>query len=544
MKKDNNPMKILKFLVRIVLGRPLSEEARKRETPKDPSREVAETIVFVIVLVLMLKLFVAEAFVIPTGSMASTLYGDQVLIDCPECGYRYPYSASRNQRQEPHLCCQNCGYHAPPTAATDINTGDRVLVIKYGYHFADPERFDVPVFKYPEEPFNTREKQSYNYIKRLLGLPNETLAIYHGDIYVAKNLVDLKDRNRFPADQFPLINPENQREFSSTYHNKEALRNLFLDDPKGEFKIFRKSPEQILTVRRLVFDNTHLPKSLSGKEKFRWAPADGETGWTVNESGLSHTGEKLTWIAYNHLVPDWSNGKQSSLIQPDYIRDHLSYNPITTRDNLYWTPDLMVETFAEIESAEAEIILELVKAGERFQAKFSKGKCELFRVPTDPTAAPIPLGEAETKINKAGKYHLRLANFDCRLTVWVDKKPLVFATQGDYPPPPRTGLVATELDRTEPVRIGSKGNVVFTSTQIYRDIMYHHRSDLRFPLTSDPPQYNGFDIFYIHPDHYLMLGDNSAASQDSRDWGLVPKRLILGKAVAIYWPLDRIGVIK
>ena len=43
----------------------------KRDTP----REIAETLVFVIVLVLVMKLFVVDAYVIPTGSMGETLYG-------------------------------------------------------------------------------------------------------------------------------------------------------------------------------------------------------------------------------------------------------------------------------------------------------------------------------------------------------------------------------------------------------------------------------------------------------------------------------------
>src|SRR5262249_4813982 len=42
---------------------------------RDSFREVVETIVFVVVLVLLLKSFLAEAFVIPTGSMATTLLG-------------------------------------------------------------------------------------------------------------------------------------------------------------------------------------------------------------------------------------------------------------------------------------------------------------------------------------------------------------------------------------------------------------------------------------------------------------------------------------
>jgi signal peptidase I len=43
-------------------------------------------------------------------------------------------------------------------------------------------------------------------------------------------------------------------------------------------------------------------------------------------------------------------------------------------------------------------------------------------------------------------------------------------------------------------------------------------------------------IIDVPPDSYYMLGDNSASSHDSRFWGFVPKRLIIGKALYIFWP--------
>ena len=45
----------------------------------------------------------------------------------------------------------------------------------------------------------------------------------------------------------------------------------------------------------------------------------------------------------------------------------------------------------------------------------------------------------------------------------------------------------------------------------------------------------------VPPDQYLMLGDNRASSCDSRRWGTVPRKNLIGPVFAIYWPPGRIG---
>src|SRR5216684_642771 len=153
--------------------RPIAKSAQKtRGTPaaaetKDSLREVVETVVFVVVLVLLLKSFVAEAFVIPTGSMAETLLGYQKDVTCPVCNYEFPINCSQevDPQQAEHTpvtaCwCPNCRKHIdfkelgmnPPWY-----TGDRVLVSKFLYDLNlagmdHPNRYDVVVFKYPEKP--------------------------------------------------------------------------------------------------------------------------------------------------------------------------------------------------------------------------------------------------------------------------------------------------------------------------------------------------------------------------------------------------------
>jgi signal peptidase I len=47
----------------------------------------------------------------------------------------------------------------------------------------------------------------------------------------------------------------------------------------------------------------------------------------------------------------------------------------------------------------------------------------------------------------------------------------------------------------------------------------------------------------IPPDHWYMMGDNRGESDDSRYWGPVPKKWIIGGAFATYWPPGRVGLL-
>jgi signal peptidase I len=52
-----------------------------------------------------------------------------------------------------------------------------------------------------------------------------------------------------------------------------------------------------------------------------------------------------------------------------------------------------------------------------------------------------------------------------------------------------------------------------------------------------------FPPMRVKEDHYYVLGDHRNASNDSRSWGLVPRKYIYGKAVFRYWPMEKAGFL-
>jgi len=536
-----------------------SHEKGKVEVPRDTTREIFETIVFVVVLVLMLKLFVAEAFVIPTGSMASTLWGDQVICTCRECSHMFPINASDGGMRSPvsSYICENCGRaFDDPDVRNDISSvssGDRVLVSKYAYHLHDPRRFDVPVFKYPVEPYSAKEMQGMNYIKRLVGLGGETLAVYNGDLYSNRTL----DYSHIPGDQRPPRELD-AWEFRYMYPGDEKARQAFRE---GKFVPIRKNPGEILATRRIVFDLDKQPKTPQGIRKVRWHkdPEDG-AGWSMETAGFKHEGGDAGWMRYQHIDP-WNDVP----VTPYYIVDFLGYNVRDTNTRPFmhdwpshWVSDLIVDATADLSSPESEVILELAKGHDRFQAIFGKGQCRLMRITTDEMGLDswVELGSHPTKITKGGKYGLRFANVDSRLTVWIDGKPLAFSTeQSDYlPPEPKKAFAPFEKnDLLQPARIGARGDAVISKVSLWRDLHYTCAWDSRpdpkkikklEPELKHIPFCEDVQTLYVQPGHFLMFGDNSRSSSDSRSWGQVPQRLMLGRAIVVYWPLSRLGVIE
>lgn len=580
-------------------GRPEAQPKTSQAESKDVVREVAETIVFVVVLVLLLKTFVAEAFVIPTGSMATTLWGYQKVVTCPKCGESFPVNCSNEvnpqsgrERLFVNGCtCPNCRYDIEfardfgPYSDGDwpgYHTGDRVLVAKYIYdtHVRPPQRDDVVVFKYPVAPQQNYE--AINYIKRLVGLPHQTIAIHAGRLYGTVEL-DYKWREPPPGGPSSSV----AREPMYTYENDDKAVALFKDsqaNPElpGGFHVLRKSPDVILAMSRLVYDNDHQPRDLAGdKDLQRWT-TDGN--WKPDNAReprrYDHSGE-MSWLRYRHVLRD-APGK------PQLITDFMGYNtgwyatevkelsrqfPFFNRGrpmlSQNWVSDLILECDVAVESVNPgdEVVLELAKGPDRFQARFKpeNGDCTLVRHRTIGQVSDKVLGtKAGTKLKGTGTFHVRLANVDDRLTLWVDGD-LPFGDGVAYEPAKNDGPV--KANDLQPAAVGIHGNAAVSKLLLRRDTYYTvNPSGSDVSLASDannpgldpwanpeawgPLAKRPVKTIYVQPGHYLCMGDNSPESADGRTWGLVPERLLLGRALLVYFPfypfgpVTRVGPIK
>ncbi len=439
------------------------------------------------------------------------------------------------------------------------SSGDRVLVAKFLYdtNLKPARRWEVVVFKYPETPIKNGVPK--NYIKRLLGLGGELLAILFGRIYVASN---------------PPTFPEDQKVDPNRLWEKEYLhsRTLSLQDKDGAdfwkthgLQIERKPVGTVMAMRRIVFDNDFPPTDLKNVQAPRWQP--GESQWKqAADNGFRHDGTgagEVEWLRYQHLVRNSKNNK------PQLITDFMGYNSYQTSgaapraydpQNHNWVGDLMLECKLKVEKAQGEFVMELSKGIDRFQARWdlSSGTCTLYRLTGKGRDSRkherVELGKKETRLKAPGEYELRFANIDERLTVWVGSDlPFEEGKPYDPPAPDKLGPYANDL---EPASLGSKGAAVeVRHLKLWRDTYY--TLDSRSPTDANnagvdfsdentwgPLRELKFRTMYVQPGHYLCLGDNSPFSSDSREWGTVPERLMLGRALMVYYPFSRAGRIK
>ncbi|WP_165221534.1 S26 family signal peptidase [Aquisphaera insulae] len=533
--------------------------ARKRRE----RRESVESVVVVVVAFLLWS-FEAEGFVIPTGSMAQTLMGRHKDVTCPECGHAYTVNADSEVDssgsggstglQVAWGTCDNCRFTTRVDALPSLG-GDRIYTMKKGLHLplvpalgeVGPRRWEVTVFKVPEEP-------EVRYIKRMAGLPNEVLRIHRGDLL------------RQPIDESEPF---------------QRLRRPF--------------PHQ-QAMQVLVYDDGHRARSLRDDPRWdRWAGTS--DGWSEPSAGrfaVDAPGDTWTELRYRNLVPEprhWEaivQGRTPDAPRASLITDFNSYNtamPLNPHPGSeqvtrawcqpHWVGDLTLSGRVRVARQSGTLRLSLIKGGRAHHADIdlATGRATLLR---DDEVLGDP---APTPFSAPGEHTFALANVDDRLTLEVDGK-LPFGDGLTYDSSDSSGLARPSPEDLEPARIGSRGaSLEVTGLVLRRDTYYllsPRRPDLPglepgsvqnpeglFDLLADPNAYArlgqpGWHDYRIGAGRYMMLGDNSPWSSDSREWGRkdqmdpdfpgrgwddsgresweVPESLIIGKAFWVYWP--------
>lgn len=496
-------------------------------------RETVESIILALILAFLFRTFEAEAFVIPTGSMAPTLQGRHKDIRCPKCGYEYRVGASeevddtgnRQACSVENVTCPMCRYTQNVDPADPANrsgypsyNGDRIIVNKFAYDVSDPQRWDVVVFKYPEDA-------KTNYIKRLVGTPNERIRILNGDIYTA-----------------PL--------------------------GSNDFQIARKPPEKLNAMLQPVYDNDFVaPELIKAGLPARWQPWN--PVWKTNADFKSFSAENplpgRAWLRYQHILPvgrsptrepydDWQaflDGKPFAPPQPSLIDDFYAYNdadftpPGCSRgpqEIQHWVGDLALDFQLDAKTDRGAITLELVKGGVQFRCQIDLATGEA-KLSISGLRDFAPVGQ--TPLRRPGKFDVSFSNVDQQLLLSVNGQLISFDAPTTYQSLSNTKPVttlpvagsnaATDLSPAG-IAVEDGASVIVNHLKIRRDIYYTSDPSpgIEFTDASDRSR-----ILDLHVGQFFMLGDNSPRSKDGRYWkpeNYVDRRLLIGKALFVYWP--------
>lgn len=568
-------------------------------------RETIESIVVAVILALLFRTFEAEAFVIPTGSMAPSLQGQHRDINCDQCGYLYQTGASqesstyalKDRRYNSSAFCPICQYKTTMSdkkADHNSNSGDRILVNKFVYDFSEPQRFDVIVFKNPNNG-----KQ--NYIKRLIGLPGEFLIVENGDIFAVVT-------------------------------SKSGI---------SKREIIRKPSQKLRAMLQLIDDTHYIPQKMHDAgwplRWQQWSLTDGESGWDATlTSGKPNfqvsSGDQTDWLRYRHLIPltrpsfpsnptgrsgyvelsEWddieigelpkrmqSESPQGRLITDYYCYNHRIYEDYDDRGvqqvydpslAMHWVGDLAVESWANVKSDSGKLKVQLVEGGAKFTCTIDVETgtatldCNRNTVEfKDASGSVVEQPTAETSLKGKGNYRILFANVDDQIHLSINNRFVKF----DAPTYERTDPTLPrsfpndpdDHGDAEPAAIGAQNlDVEISRLKMLRDVYYtspksmdqdfignenmvgasQGRGQMRqiekvWKIYDNPKLWESSAakalfserfrtdpyVFQLDEDQFLPMGDNSPASLDGRVWNgpkYVHRDKLIGRALFIYWP--------
>jgi len=479
------------------------------------TKETIESIIIAFILAFVFRAFIVEAYRIPTGSMAPTLYGAHQQTRCPDCGYDYAFEI---QQRPPRITvCPNCKWLVRTSSLTkdgvlQVDGGDRILVMKLGYELADmfpslksslgPNRWDVVVFKNPSNP-------DVNFIKRLIGLPGEKIELVDGDVYVND-------------------------------------------------KIARKTDIAKKSLWMLVYDNDYLPTRRGDRVDPRDLP-----GWVaVDKTPLWGTSGRVLTFRGNEK-------NQSGAVEFNGpIHDFYGYDDpdMQAAGRHYVVSDVKLEFMLNVNKGEGEFDLVLSKRDDVFIARIdTQGKAKLLRTTRSDylsgKANPTVLMENSfPAISPESPRIVRFENLDYRVQLAIDDHVVLQTTDAQYSPNIKKLRYAPVENNSPIVRVSAKNiDLELWHVSLMRDIYYRFvqiqtPTDIYNPLQGKLGHGVAGNAIQLGPADYYVLGDNSPESMDSRLWyevgphltkayndgryqiGTVPADQMVGEAFFVYWP--------
>lgn len=530
----------------------MSTPSAPHAAPKSSIRETLISIIIAFAMAFVFRGFVIEAFLIPTGSMAPTLLGAHLRWQGRSTGYSWA-TDTRDQINNEPLPVQGTRealkvidpMSGQAETASNVPTrwGDRIFVMKYLYSVYEPERYDVVVFKNPTDP-------TQNFIKRLLGLPGEQVALVDGDVFT-----------RVPAPgEDDSVNPWLRPGWRVARKPERAQRAMWQD----------------------VFTSERAPIGMSAfRPPWKAAPGSDPAGWKIGaNTSYAYTGTGPTALAW-----DWNARR----IEDFYPYNDFRQSPHQVR---YPVSDIRMSLGLKPSTADLRVSAVLVSRGHEFRCDIAGASVTLRMKryggprpdPDSPGMIVEPPGEwvvlgtgtLPRALAPDAVTNLDFWHADQCLTLFVDD---VEVAHGEYEWGPNeritfachttaaqavfegpTALTGAAYSVPEVRWEFSGGPVTLFRVALARDIYY--RPDV-YP-NPDPPRprhsEQGRPARATHPSNtpvlsgaqYFMCGDNSPASLDGRLWdkpspwvahgvdddavGVVHRDLIIGKAFWVYFP--------
>ena len=458
-----------------------------------------DTLLTALILAFVFRAFMIEAFIIPTGSMARSLNGAHGTHVCRNCGWESDFGPAprSSDAQAPFvwprfIVCPNCQERtdAPEQVCPPPKLGDRVLVHKWPFDLGGwlgPKRWDVIVFRDPAD-------SKINYIKRLAGLPGETVEIIQGDLFIRRR-----------------------------------------GDPQA--RIARKTPAAQESLWFVVYDQNYI------------AEHDGHYGirarWVHDRGGTTATGWRN--LARRTIqcrpIDDEPDVIRFAPEGPHaYLQDLYAYNRRSSG-----TPVADVRLVAELTPRGGNGSIEFqIKRGEfLYGGRLERNGAATLTITSlrDSQDVRVIGRAALSRLRDGRPMRLELAHLDYRVYWSIDGKEVVSTSDAQYAPDlPSLREHSGDMPAVELSIVGEGLAFDLRGLRIDRDVHYTYRPG----ITRRAWPGNGF---LLEEDEYFVLGDNSPESHDGREWyragehmpddyrlGTVRADKIVGRAFFVYLP--------